>query len=141
MIFPARDPYPVIQISESQWSVQTSPPRPVRAVLTLLPSDPRDKHSRCLVSACRRYQDAYAQTTDALPLFPSSATHKSTETGSNDKYAYGVSEMQGWRIGESQRTSRRVAHLAMPSAMSRSCLAHAPTLQAHSVAPDSFLPR
>ena len=33
-------------------------------------------------------------------FFTHVATDKVTEQGANDKYHYGVSEMQGWRISE-----------------------------------------
>jgi hypothetical protein len=61
--------------------------------------------SRCRnFATCRRF--TYVESIRITRIFPISiqypATEKHTETGKNARFAYGLSEMQGWRLSESQ---------------------------------------
>lgn len=48
-------------------------------------------------------------TDNFLPDFSSSVTTKKTESGENDRFAFGVSEMQGWRVGAYEATTSQIS--------------------------------
>ena len=52
--------------------------------------------------------------------FSSAVTTKKTESGENDRFAFGVSEMQGWRVGACEQPSPDIPFLICHSFLLRS---------------------